>query len=289
MIATLIVGLATGAVYALVAMGYSIVYRTSGVINFTAGTYVVLGGLGTYWLLRQAHLAYPLAVLGGIALAGAFAGIFWVAVVIPLWRRGSPAYVVLLSTVIAAALCAPLIQLLITPQAQTLPPWIGGFTLDVGASRISGQYVFVMAAALVLLVAVTLFLRYTMLGRQLRACAANRETSRLLGIHPEAIGGLAMVLTGLIGGLAGALITPAQTTQTDLGLTYGIYAFVAAVVGGLDSVPGAFVGGLLLGVGQAFVDRYYTANYDDVIVFGALVLILVLRPTGLFGRADYAT
>lgn len=288
MIATLIVGLATGAVYALVAMGYSVVYRTTGVVNFTAGTYVVLGGLGTYWLLHHLHLPYPLAVAGGIALAGAFAAAFWLGVVIPLWRRGSPAYVILLSTVVAGALAAPLIQLLITPQAQTLPAWISGFTLDVGASRISGQYVFVTAVALVLLVSVSLFLRYSMLGRQLRACAAGRETSRLLGIHPEAIGGMAMVLTGLIGGLAGAAITPAQTTQTSMGLTYGIYAFVAAVAGGLDSLGGAFIGGLLLGVGQALVDRYFTANYDDVIVFGMLVVILVLRPNGLFGTAEYA-
>ena len=289
MIATLIVGLATGAVYALVAMGYSIVYRTSGVVNFTAGTYVVLGGLGTYWLRSHGHLPYPAAILGGIVLAGAFAAVFWVLVVIPLWRRGSPAYVVLLATVVAAALCAPLIELLITPQAQTLPPWVSGFTLDVGTSKISGQYVFVMAVALALLAGVTAFLRYSILGRQMRACAASRDTSRLLGIHPELIGGLAMVLTALIGGLAGAMITPAQTTQTGMGLTYGIYAFVAAVVGGLDSVPGAFIGGLLLGVGQAFVDRYYTANYDDVIVFGMLVVILVLRPNGLFGRAEYVS
>jgi branched-chain amino acid transport system permease protein len=288
MIATIIVGLATGSVYALVAMGYSLVYRTTGVVNFTAGTYVVLGGLGTWWLLSQAHLAYPLAILGGLALAGAFAAAFWILVVIPLWRRRSPAYVVLLSTVIASALLAPLIQLLITPQAQTLPPWIAGFNLHVGTSTVSGQYVFVMAVAVVLLAAVSAFLRYSMLGRQLRACAANRETSRLLGIHPELIGGFAMVLTGVIGGLAGAMITPAQTTQTNMGLTYGIYAFVAAVFGGLDSVPGAFVGGILLGVGQALVDRYYTANYDDVIVFSMLVLILVLRPSGLFGKAEYA-
>lgn len=288
MIATLLVGLATGSVYALVAMGYSLVYRTTGVINFTAGTYVVLGGLGTWWLLSQAHLPYPVAVLGGVALAAAFAAVFWTLVVIPLWRRGSPAYVVLLSTVVASALLAPLIQLLITPQAQTLPPWIASFNVHVGTSTISGQYVLVMGAAVVLLGFVSGFLRYSMLGRQLRACAADRETSRLLAIHPEMIGGLAMVLAGAVGGLAGAMITPAQTMQTDMGLTYGIYAFVAAVFGGLDSAAGAFVGGILLGVGQAFVDRYYTANYDDVIVFSLLVLILVLRPTGLFGKAEHA-
>jgi len=127
-----------------------------------------------------------------------------------------------------------------------------------------------------------------MLGKQLRACAASRETSRLLGIHPELVGGFIMVLAGVIGGLAGALITPAQSTEASMGLTYGVFGFAAAAFGGLDSITGAFLGGILLGVGQAFVDRYYTPNYDEVIVFALLVVILVLRPNGLFGKVERA-
>lgn len=287
MIVTLLVGIATGSVYALVAMGYSLVYRTTGVVNFTAGTYVVLGGLGTWWLLTQARVPYAWAVLGGLVLSGAVAGAFWVLVVIPLWRRGSPAYVVLLSTVIGSAIFAPLIELLITPQAEGLPPWVAGFSLRVSGSAISGQYVFVAAAGLAMLAGVTVFLRRTIVGKQLRACAASRETSRLLGIHPEVAGGLVMVITGVIGGLAGALITPAQSAEASMGLTYGVFGFVAAAFGGLDSIAGGFVGGILLGVGQAFVDRYYTPNYDEVIVFALLVVVLVLRPNGLFGKAGY--
>jgi branched-chain amino acid transport system permease protein len=289
MIVTLVVGIATGFVYALIAMGYSLVYRTTGVVNFTAGSYVILGGLGTWWLLTHAHLPYGVAILGGIALASAVAGVFWILVVVPLWRRDSPAYVVLLATVVGGALLAPLTELLITPQAEDLPPWVSGFTLRLSGSDISGQYVFVAAAALALLAGVTAFLRYTMLGKQLRACAASRATSRLLGVHPELVGGLAMVIAGIIGGLAGALIAPAQSSEASMGLTYGIYGFVAAASGGLDSVAGAFTGGVLLGVGQALVDRYYTPNYDNVIVFGLLVVILVLRPNGLFGKQEYAS
>ena len=288
MIVTLAVGIATGFVYALVAMGYSLVYRTTGVVNFTAGSYVVLGGLGTWWLLNQAHFPYGLAVFGGIILAGAVAGVFWTLVVIPLWRRGSPAYVVLLSTVIGGAILAPLTDLLITPQAEELPPWVSGFTLHISGSDISGQYVFVVVAGLAMVTGVSLFLRKTILGKQLRACGASRETSRLLGINPGLAGGIIMVITGLIGGLAGALITPAQSSEASMGLTFGVFGFVAAAFGGLDSVAGAFIGGILLGTGQAFIDRYYTPNYDEVIVFALLVVVLVLRPSGLFGNAEHA-
>ena len=288
MIVTLAVGIATGFVYALVAMGYSLVYRTTGVVNFTAGSYVVLGGLGTWWLLNQAHFPYGLAVLGGLILAGAVAGAFWALIVIPLWRRDSPAYVVLLSTVIGGAILAPLTELLITPQAEELPPWVSGFTVHISGSDISGQYVFVVVAGLAMLGGVSLLLRKTMLGKQLRACGAGRETSRLLGVHPEFAGGIIMVITGLIGGLAGALITPAQSSEASMGLTFGIFGFVAAAFGGLDSVAGAFIGGILLGTGQAFIDRYYTPNYDEVIVFGLLVVVLILRPSGLLGKAEQA-
>lgn len=286
MIVTLAVGIATGFVYALVAMCYSLVYRTTGVVNFTAGSYVVLGGLGTWWLLNQAHFPYGLAVVGGLALAGAIAGVFWTLVVIPLWRRDSPAYVVLLSTVIGGAILAPLTELLITPQAEELPPWVSGFIVHISGSDISGQYVFVVATGLAMLAGVSLLLRKTMLGKQLRACGASRETSRLLGVRPELAGGIIMVITGLIGGLAGALITPAQSSEASMGLTFGIFGFVAAAFGGLDSIVGAFIGGILLGIGQAFIDRYYTPNYDQVIVFALLVAVLILRPSGLLGKAE---
>jgi branched-chain amino acid transport system permease protein len=285
---TLIVGVATGAVYALLAMGYTIVYRATRVVNFTSGTYVVLGGLGTYWFHSQAHIAYPAAIVLGVLLAGAFAAVFWVLIVIPLWRRESADYVILLATVLGAAIASPLTEKTLSPQAQTLPAWIPGFTLDVSGSRISGQYVFVLAMSLILLITVTLMLQRSTIGRQLRACAASREMSRLLGIHPELIGGVAMVAMGLIGGLGGAMITPASTMQPDSGLTYAVFAFVAAVFGGLGNISGAFFGGLVLGVAQAFVDRYYTASYDSLIVFGILTLILLIRPDGLIGRTAAA-
>lgn len=288
MIATLAVGLATGFVYALVAMGYTLVFRTTGIVNFTSGSWVVLGGLGTYWILHHWHAPYGLAVVGALVLVAGVAAVFWVAIVVPLWRRGSPDYIVLLATVIASAALGPLMDLLITPDAVTLPPWIHGFALHAQGSTISGQYVFVAVVALLVLTLVAAVLRLTIVGKRLRACAADRETARLLGVHPEWIGGLAMVATAVIGGLAGAMIAPAQTTQSGLALTYGIYAFVAAVVGGLDSITGAFLGGLLLGVAQAFTDRYYTPNFDNIIVFGLLVLVLVVRPTGLLGKAAHA-
>lgn len=283
----LAIGVATGCVYALVAMGYSLVYRTTGVINFAQGAYVVLGGLGAYWFRATLGLPYPLAIIAAIMLTGLVSLLFWVAIVIPLWRRRSETYVTLLATVVMAALLTDLTQLLLTNQPQTLPAWIHGFTIDLAGSRITGQYAIVVVVAVGLIAAVSWLIRSTWLGRAMRACAASRPTSRLLGIDPERVGALAMTLTGILSGLGGALITPAQLTSADQGLLYGVFGFVAAVVGGLGSLWGALIGGVIVGILQTTIVRYVSANYETVIVLGVLLVLLTIRPRGLFGVSEF--
>lgn len=288
MIATLAVGLAVGSVYALVALGVSLVHRATAVVNFAAGTYVVLGGLGTYCFHKVHGWSYAPAVLGGVVLAGLWSLALWVFVVVPLWRRGSAQHIVLLASIIFAALSAFLMERLITAQAQTLPPWVPGFHLRVGASEIPGQYVLVVVSAAVVMVALSLLINRSTVGRVFRACSSSRRTSQLLGIDPERVGGAAMLGTGLLGGLAGAAIIPAQAMAPDLGLTLSVFAFIAAVFGGLESIEGAYVGGLFLGVAQAFVDRFATPSYDTLIVFGLFTVILLVKPQGLLGHAKKA-
>jgi branched-chain amino acid transport system permease protein len=176
-------------------------------------------------------------------------------------------------------------QLALGPVPQTLPAWAPGFALIVGDSRIDGQYLIVVVAALLLMFGFSLVLRYTSLGRAMRACAASRETSELLGIAPERVGLIAFATTAALGGLGGALIAPAQFTSADAGLSYGIFGFVAAVLGGFGSMPGALVGGLVLGLVNAFVGRYVSSSYQTAISFALLLVLLVIRPQGLVGGA----
>ncbi len=280
----LAIGIATGCVYALVAVGYSLVYRTTAVVNFAQGSYVMVGGLSTYWFFRVGGLPYPLAILAGVLAAMASGLVLWSLVVLPLWRRRSPAYVVLLETIIFGAIVSTAALIVLGPMPQTLPAWFPGFELDFQGNRIDGQYIVVAVATLVIMALFSAILRFTTLGRSMRACAASRDTSELLGISPERVGALSFAVTAMLGGFGGAMITPAQFTSADAGLGYGVFGFVAAVLGGFGSLPGALIGGILLGLVNATVGRYVSSNYQTVISFAILLVLLALRPQGIIGR-----
>lgn len=284
MILVIAIGLATGCVYVLIAIGYSVIYRTTAVVNFAQGSYVTIGGLGAYWFYGVAHWPYPLAIIAGVSIAALAGLLLWTAIVLPLWRRRAPSYIVLLETIIFGVIVSTATLIALGPMPQTLPPWIPGFALSLGDSRIDGQYVVVAVATILLLLLCGGILRYTRLGREMRACAASRETSELVGIAPERIGAIAFTATAALGGLGGALITPAQFTSSDAGLAYGVFGFVAAVLGGFGSLVGALVGGLLLGLIDAGVGRYISSNYQTVISFAILLALLALRPQGILGH-----
>jgi len=280
----LAVGIATGCVYALVAVGYSLIYRTTAVVNFAQGSYVMVGGLSTAWFVTEGGLPYPLAILAGVTAATLSGLVLWTFVVLPLWRRRSPSYVVLLETIIFGAIVGTAALLILGPMPQTLAPWIPGFEIHIGDSRIDGQYIVVAVAALLLMGIFSAVLQYTSLGRAMRACAASRDTSELLGISPERMGAVSFAATAMLGGFGGAMITPAQYTSADAGLAYGVFGFVAAVLGGFGSLPGALVGGIILGLVNALVGRYISSSYQTVISFALLLALLTLRPQGLIGR-----
>jgi branched-chain amino acid transport system permease protein len=280
----LAIGIATGCVYALVAVGYSLIYRTTGVVNFAQGSYVMIGGFATWWFYTVAAFPYPVAIVAGIMVAAVIGLALWILVVLPLWRRRSPPYVVLLATIVFGAIVGNATLLLLGTFPQTLPPWIPGLVLEFQGNRIDGQYGLIVAASLLSLFAFGAILRFSSLGRAMRACAASRDTSQLLGISPERIGALCFAATAALGGFGGAMITPAQFTSSDVGLSYGVLGFVAAVLGGFGSLFGALVGGLLLGVTNAVIGRYVSSNYQTVIAFAILLVLLAVRPQGIVGR-----
>lgn len=285
MIEVVAIGLAIGCVYALVAVGYSLIYRTTGILNFAQGSFVMLGGMLTWWTMDTFQLPYALSILVAIGIVMFIGLLQWVLLVVPLWRRRVQPFVVILATFVIGDITENLVLLRLGSQPHTLPDWISGFNIPLGGgSQLPGQYAIVVVATLVVMVGLGALLRSTNLGRSLRACASSRDTSALLGISPERIGTVAMVLTAGLGALGGILIAPAQYTSFDSALTFGVFGFVAAVIGGFGSLPGALVGGLVVGVMKTLVGFYISADYETVIAFAVLLVLLVVRPEGLLGR-----
>jgi branched-chain amino acid transport system permease protein len=276
------IGIATGCVYALVGIGFSLIYRTTGIVNFAQGVFVALGGMSAYWLTSVREWPYALALVAAVGLS-ALAGLaLWLLVVLPLWRRGAEQVSVLMATLVAGALATALLQKWLGSQPRTLPEWISGLKLKLPGGSITGQYALVVIATVVLVVVLAAFLRWSTLGRSMRACAASRETAALLGISPERIGALAMMLSAALGGLAGILIAPAQYTATDA-TVYGIFGFVAAVLGGFGTLIGPVIGGIVVGLVQAFVGRYGNVEYETLTVFALLLVLMTFRPQGILG------
>lgn len=283
MIGIIAIGVAVGCVYALVAAGYSVTYRTTGVVNFAQGSYVMAAGMTTSWAISEHNVPYPIAVLIGLVVAVVIGCLVWTIATLPLWRLNAPSYVVLLATIVCSALVSNVFQLWLGSSPRSLDEWTGSSAVTIDGTRVSGQYLLVIGVAIVLLALLGVLISRTALGRRMRAVAASRETSRLIGISPDRIGLQSLALGALLGGLAGVLIAPAQFVSVDSALTYGVFGFVAAVLGGFGSLRGALIGGLVLGVIQTLVGRYLSADFETVIAFGAMLALLTVRPSGLIG------
>ncbi|MER3398905.1 MAG: hypothetical protein C4315_10175 [Chloroflexota bacterium] len=270
------IGLSLGSVYALVAIGFILVYRTSGVLNFAQGGFVMVAGLLGAWMAEQVKLPVAVAAVVGIGAAFLAGGLLAVGVVIPLWRRRAPEFEIILATLLFLLGMENVSLNLLGSQPRSLPPvsearlWLGGISLPA-------QYLLLFAVTLLLAYFSHQLLRRTDLGLAMRAVAENPEVSRILGIDPQRVGALAIVGTAILGGVGGVLIAPIQYAAFNLGVVYSVKGFTAAILGGFSSVGGALAGGLLLGLLEAFTARYVSSVYLDSIVLMILLLNLVVR------------
>ncbi|QJY50121.1 branched-chain amino acid ABC transporter permease [Pseudonocardia broussonetiae] len=275
-----IAGLSQGAVYALVAMGFVAVFSVSGVINLAQGEFAALGGLVALSGVG-AGLPMPLALVVALLVVGLVAVLMQRLAIAPV-RRMTTLVSIILTLGVSTALKA-LMLLLYGPQGRGLPP-LPGPDLVIGGVSVRAQELWILGVTAVVAVAVTVFYDRTMLGKALRACAEQPVAARLVGISPVAAATVAFAVAGLLGAIAGVLASPIQLTQWDSGLLLGLKGFVAATLGGLVSIRGAVLGGLVLGVLESLVAGYIDSGYRDAVAFVLLIVVLVARPEGVFGR-----
>jgi len=274
-------GLTVGAVYALVALGFTLIYNASDVINFAQGEFVMLGGMTTVFL-ALAGVPVPLAALAAVAVT--------VAVGLALHRfaiepaRGASAVALIMITIGASIFLRGAAQVVFDKRFHSLPHPFGTEPIPVGGAAILPQSLVVLAGAVVIVVLLWQFIDRTLLGKAVIATAANRLAARLVGIDTRRIVGLSFAVSAAIGAIAGILVTPITLTSYDVGSLLALKGFAAAMLGGIGSAVGAVLGGLLLGMLEAFSAGYISSKYKDAVAFLVILAVLLAMPQGLLGR-----
>jgi len=275
-------GLTVGAVYALVALGFTLIYNASGIINFAQGEFVMLGGMTTVFL---ALVGVPLPLAAVVAVLAA------VAVGLLLHRfaiepaRGADTVSLIMITIGASIFLRGAAQVVFDKRFHSLPHLFGTDPLRIGGAAILPQSLVVLAGATVIVVLLWIFIDRTLFGKAVIATAANRLAARLVGINTGHMIGFSFAISAAIGALAGILVTPITLTSYDVGTLLALKGFAAAMLGGMGYALGAVVGGLLLGLLEAFSAGYLSSKYKDVVEFLVILAVFFVMPQGLLGRA----
>jgi len=274
-------GLTVGAVYALVALGFTIIYNASDVVNFAQGEFVMLGGMIT-WFAHAAGLPLPLAALIAI-LATAALGVALNKLAIEP-ARGAPVVSLIIITIGASVFIQGGAQLVFDKQIHSFPAFSGDTPLRVMGATIQPQSLWVIGGALLVFVGLWAFFTRTLLGRAVLATSNNRVAAQLVGINTNFVMTLSFALSAGIGALAGVLATPITLTAYSVGIGFALKGFAGAMLGGMGNPKGALAGGFLIGLIEALTAGYLSSTYKEAAAFVVILLVLFFMPQGLFGR-----
>jgi len=277
---TLVSGLSFGAVYALVALGFSLVYRTMGLVNFAHGAVLMIGAYVASTFYLSARL--PFAVAVPAAMAATFAvGLVIERVLRPLENKDFD--LMLIGTIGAGTVLEAVAIVIWTSSGRGVPSPVRTAPLDIGGVRIGTYNLLVIGVVAVAMAALSLFLQRTKRGAAMQAVAMDHEAATAVGIHVGRSNALAFGLGAGLAALAGSLAAPLLYVSPVMGDSLGIQGFAAAILGGFGSIPGAIVGGLGIGVIGSFAAQSFQ-GYSDLVTFVVFTVLVMIRPTGIFGE-----
>ena len=277
----LITGLTLGSTYGLTALGFTIIFNTTGVINFAQGEFVMLGGMMSVYFMHALGLGEPAAVVLAVLGATMVGALVERLAIRPV--RDCPAINLIIITIGVSILIRGLAMLLWGKDTHVLEPFSGNQPIMFLGAAIMPQAIWVLVISLVLLGALKLFFSGTIHGKAMLACSFDSKAASLVGIGVQRMVLLSFMISALVGAVGGVILAPITMTSYDVGIMLGLKGFVAAVVGGLGNGLGAVLGGLLVGVLEAMGAGYISSSYKDAIPFVLILLILFFKPKGLFG------
>jgi branched-chain amino acid transport system permease protein len=278
----LFTGLGVGSIYALVALGFVLIFRATNVVNFAQGDFAMLGGFAMVIFAVDLELPYWLSVIAALAAIMAFGAIFNLTVYYPLRHRGL--LPVIISTIGASILMQNGMLAAYGPQPQNLPGAFSSPGILLGPVFLDSQYILILAVTAMLVILQHFFFEYTLLGKKMQATSQDKEMASLLGIPVAWMIMLTFIYSAFLGGLAGILVGPILFVSVGMGSAIALKAFAATIIGGFGNVIGAIVGGLTLGIVETYGAAYISVPYKDAFAFLVLLVFLMFKPEGIFGE-----
>ncbi|MBL1273287.1 MULTISPECIES: branched-chain amino acid ABC transporter permease [Marinobacter] len=276
----LFTGITIGATYALIALGFTLIYNASHVINFAQGEFLMIGGMATVSLT-----AMGVPMLLAIVLAVVLAGVLGIALqrlaIAP--AKNADVVTLIIITIGASIFIRGLAQLVWGKEYHVMPNFSSEEPIQIFGAVLNSQSLWVLGVGAVLVAVLVYFFTRTLTGKAILATSMNKDAARLVGIRTQVVLMLAFMVSALLGSVAGIVVAPITFTSYDIGIILGLKGFVAAAIGGLGSGMGAVVGGLALGVVEAMAAGYLSSDYKDAVAFSMILVVLFFMPRGLFG------
>ena len=278
----LITGLAIGSIYAFVALGISFVYRAANVVNFAHGDFAMIAAFIVSILMVNFNLSYWTCFFIAIIAMAILGILFELGIYYPLRNRSFLA--VIISTIGASIFFqnSALYSFGAIPRKMKAPFDVS--VTEILGARIDPQYLLIIGITVLLMIVQYFLFEKTLLGKKLQACAQDKETALLLGVSVNLMIAITFAYSTILGGIAGVLVGPIFFVTTGMGFSIGLKAFLACIVGGFGSVPGAIIGGVCLGLIETFSAAFISSAYKEGFSFAVLIIVLLVRPRGIFGE-----
>ena len=282
----LVNGLTLGSAYAVIAIGPTLVFGVLNIVNMAHGGIFMVGAYIGLLLVTEAGLGIFPALIGAM-VGGAVLGYAWeIFALRPLRRRKVTHLAPLISTIGVSTFLESVALMVWGPQTRSFPTSFGNELMDFGAFKISGIQIISLGTAVVLMVLLTILLNKTKIGKAVRATSESAETASLLGINTGRIITFTVMMASALGAAAGVLIGLSfNAIEPTMGTAMGLKGLAVLIMGGLGNVEGAMAGGFILGIAEVFSVAYGSSSYRDAVAFGIIILILFIRPEGLFSKA----
>lgn len=279
----LISGLALGSIYAIIALGYTMVYGIAKMLNFAHGDVIMMGAFASYLVVHNFSVSGVIATLVAVIVCTLLGVVIERLAYKPL--RQAPSLAVLITAIGVSYFLQNLAQLLWGSDPKFYTSVVGDGKISLGGISVTYVTIITLLSCVIIMVALTTFINKTKIGKAMRACSEDKDAAQLMGINVNNTISITFAIGSALAAIAAVLLCSAYpTVYPTLGAMPGIKAFTAAVFGGIGSIPGAFIGGLMLGLLEIFSKAYISTQLSDAIVFAALIVVLLIKPTGILGK-----